>query len=164
MTRDRQYIETFMARVGEAWRADPDSRFGQLTSNISRLANKSNARFDGLEEVSDLAFLHSLDRREREIAKASEESKRNARPPDAVFDALVYATKVDYDRWALNEFGRIGRDPARIGPFIERWSEFWNEHSEHRFGELLIEVLPPRPGSGRHGPHMRGELRLSLFA
>lgn len=114
MTRDRQYIETFMGRLGEAWSADPDSRFGQLTSNISRRANKSSARFDGLEEVSDLAFMHALDQRKREIAKASEESKRNPRPPDAVFSALMYRTKVDYDRWALKEFGRIGRNPARI--------------------------------------------------
>jgi hypothetical protein len=50
---------------------------------------------------------------------------------------VVERTIATYDRWALKTFGRVGRDPARIGPFLRSLGQIWLEHPDLRFGELV---------------------------
>ncbi len=45
--------------------------------------------------------------------------------------------------------GRIGRDPARIDPFLERVFHAWIVHSTRRFGELVSEPSFRRWGEVR---------------
>jgi hypothetical protein len=56
----------------------------------------------------------------------------------------VLRTIATYDRWALKTFGRVGRDPARSGPFLRSLGQIWLEHPDLRFGELVCS-----------GPRMR---------
>lgn len=63
----------------------------------------------------------------------------------------VQRTIAMYDGWALKTFGRVGRDPARITPFLRSLAQIWLERPNLRFGELVcsglpIEADPERPG------------------
>jgi hypothetical protein len=47
-----------------------------------------------------------------------------------------------YSKWALQTFGRIERDPARIEPFLRYLGRAWLGHAESRFGELACSSFP----------------------
>jgi hypothetical protein len=49
-----------------------------------------------------------------------------------------------FAKWAMEKYGRVGRDPERIGPFLARVGEAWGRHPELRFGQLAIEVVRSR--------------------
>jgi len=72
----------------------------------------------------------------------------------------VQGTKAQYDRWALAKFGRIGRDPARIGPFLEAFGDAWQEHHERQFGEMVMSAIPVSENPEQPGQFARAGLRL----
>jgi hypothetical protein len=51
-----------------------------------------------------------------------------------------------WERLALDRYGRIGRDPARIRPFLDRFAERWGAYPTRRFGEFISEVSAWRFG------------------
>lgn len=42
----------------------------------------------------------------------------------------------------METFGRIGRDPARIGPFLAFLGAAWVERAERSFGQLVCAAFP----------------------
>jgi hypothetical protein len=51
-----------------------------------------------------------------------------------------------WETLALERYGRIGRDPARIRPFLDRFAQRWGTYPTRRFGELLYQVSAWRFG------------------
>ncbi len=48
------------------------------------------------------------------------------------------------DTWAkmaLKMYGRVGRDPARIEPFLRSFEAIWNRHSNLKFGKIVCDAL-----------------------
>lgn len=174
--RDAGYVEKFLDRVADSWRDQPDQRFGQFVRDVARCSHDRSGRRRGPNEVdriTDEAFLLALDESDEQIRRWQEQAKRRRRgeleepvvddrgrglwghlSPEARKEAMeesVQRTIAMYDGWALKTFGRVGRDPARIGPFLRSLGQIWLEHPDLRFGELVcsglpLEADPERPG------------------
>ena len=163
--RDTRYVQTFLARVGEVWRGEPDTRFGQFVSNIVWVFPDRVDTDPGAGDISDEGFLRALEASVADRRKRREELERKRRegredPVDPRIMEGVKQTQRTYDRWALERFGRIGRDPARIGPFLSVLGQAWLERPDLRFGELIAGVLPrgvdPDDPDRRVGGGLRG--------
>lgn len=174
--RDVSYVEKFLDRVADSWTDQPDQRFGQFVGNVTRCSHDRSGRRRGPEEVeliTDGAFLLALDESDEQMRRWQQEAERQRREelkepvvdhrgrglwgrlsPEARKEAMEQSaqrTIAMYDSWALKTFGRVGRDPARIGPFLGSLGQIWLENPNLRFGELVcsglpLEADPERPG------------------
>lgn len=155
--RDGSYVETFLGRLEASWRAEPDQRFGQFVGNVVRFSHASTGRLRELanvEEINDQEFLLALDEWDEYLPKAREAAERQQREApgeriDPMFEEGVRQTIAVYDRWALKTFGRIGRDPARIQPFLQSFAQIWLKHVALGFGQLVCSGLPIEPDPDR---------------
>jgi hypothetical protein len=162
MTRDKNYIDGFLTPVARLWALDPDSRFGQFVSNVARqhcAADSSNVAVEG---VDDDDFLLALNEFEEDTRRGREEFQRTPDEPSPrpELARLVRQTQQMYDDWALETFGRIGRDPDRIVPFLHRFGEAWCEHPERSFGAMVLSVVPLSENPDEPGRFARAGLRL----
>ena len=178
--RDASYVEKFLDRVAASWRDQPDQRFGQFVRNVARCSHDRSGRRRGpdeVERITDEAFLLALDESDEQIRRWQEEAKRRRRgeleepvvdqrgrglcghlSPEGRKEAMeqsVQRTIAVYDKWALKTFGRVGRDPARIGPFLRSFGQIWLEHPDLRFGELVCSGLPLEADPERTGRRSR---------
>jgi hypothetical protein len=178
--RDAGYVDKFLDRVADSWIDQPDQRFGQFIRNVVRCSHDRSGRRRGPDEVdriTDEAFLLVLDESDEQMRRWREEAERRRRgeleepvvdhrgcglwghlSPEARKEAMeqsVRRTIAMYDRWALKTFGRVGRDPARIGPFLRSLGQIWLEHTDLRFGELVCSGLPLEPDPERPGRRSR---------
>lgn len=134
--RDESYIEAYLARFASTWREHPDSRFGQLVSNV--------AGDRPLMRTSDEQFLTALDEWDEAWEAQKAERARTPREPVERWIAEgARRTNEQYRAWALRTFGRVGRDPARIEPFLSRFAEAWAERPQVAFCELVRSVGGP---------------------
>jgi hypothetical protein len=110
-------------------------------------------RFPSYESMARTnALIRLLDRQRMEHATPATELTQVDRQPlldagftDAEIDSAV-GTQRGWERAALSEFGRIGRDPERMTPFLQRLGEVWKEHAGMRFIELVARVASMPPG------------------
>ena len=134
--RDPVYIEAFLVRFASTWHEHPDSRFGQVVSNV--------AGDRPLMRTSDEEFTAALDEwDEAWEAQRAERARGTAEPARREIVEGVRRTQEAYDRWALETFGRVGRDPARIEPFLARFGEAWAARPEMAFCELVRTIGGP---------------------
>ena len=152
--RDPAYIGKFLAQLETGWLEDPDSRFGQFVSNVTRRAFRKPNHPPDLETVTDDQFLEALAASRRDLRGRGETPEREgemAKPIDPRIAETVRDTSRQYDRWAMQTFGRIGRDPNRIHPFLGRFALAWGRRSDLAFCVFVLslaplEVHPERPG------------------
>jgi hypothetical protein len=77
------------------------------------------------------------------VARGSSASgARNREPANPRHTALAARTNEEYRRWAQETFGRIGRDPARIEPFLARLGEVWLRQAKLSFCSLVCVTVP----------------------
>jgi hypothetical protein len=75
--------------------------------------------------------------------------------------ASLRRTNDMWARLAMKKYGRVGRDPARIEPFLRYFEAVWERHPQTRFGELVSDVLSViEPGMALHAPEEETFVRL----
>jgi len=161
MERDAHFIESFLARVARVWTLGPDQRFGQFISNVSGHHRDPDGSEVAVADITDDDFSRTLDKSEADTLRRQKEFELGEREP--VKPEIARAVRVNqqqYDRWAMRTFGRVGRDPARIGPFLHRFGEVWAEHPERRFGEMVLSAIPLSEHPEEPGRFVRAGLRL----
>lgn len=137
-------VTALLDRLSASWLDDPDSRFGQLVVNVVRTFRDADGRSMSLFEISDEKFLMALDAWDEDHRRRREGARREGpdRPPDPALLEIVGRTTEAYSEWSLQSFGRMGRDPARIGPFLDYVGRVWLERADLRFGELVCSAMP----------------------
>jgi hypothetical protein len=97
-----------------------------------------------LMSIVDEEFRAALDQwDEAWEAQKAERALGTAEPARPEIVEGVRRTQEAYNRWAMRTFGRIGRDPARIAPFLARFAEEWAGRPQMAFCELVRTISGP---------------------